>query len=342
LNRESKIENHQLPITNLQSPISIITPSYNQAAYLEQTIRSVLGQGMEGLEYIIVDGGSTDESVAIIEKYADQLAWWVSEPDKGQADAINKGFRRATGEYIAWLNSDDMYAPGAVAEAIAFLDAHPDVGLVYGNAASMDPAGRPLNDMVFADWGLPGLMAFNIICQPAVFMRRSALEAAGYLDETYHFMLDHQLWLRVAQKTKIQHVPKLGAFARHHPNAKNVAQAPGFGREALQLLAWMPSQAGLAPLFERDRPQIEAAAHRFNGRYLLDGGQPLPSIRAYLKALRLHPQTALQEGHRILFAALSLIGLGKLGEVYYRMKAKRLPKSVRSDGIENVAELYQD
>jgi len=111
--------------------VSIITPSFNQGQFLEASIRSVLEQDYPNLEYIVVDGGSKDNSVEVIKKYADRLAWWVSEKDKGHADALNKGFSHATGEILAWLNSDDMYFPGAVSEAVAVLQSHPEVGMVY-------------------------------------------------------------------------------------------------------------------------------------------------------------------------------------------------------------------
>src|SRR5512146_173069 len=122
--------------------VSIITPSYNQGRFLETTIQSVLAQDYPNLEYIIVDGGSKDESVEIIKKYQQHLTWWVSEKDKGHADALNKGFARATGEILAWLNSDDIYEPGAVSEAVAFLKEHPAVGMVYGDANLINDAGR--------------------------------------------------------------------------------------------------------------------------------------------------------------------------------------------------------
>jgi glycosyltransferase involved in cell wall biosynthesis len=122
--------------------VSIITPSYNQAHFIEETIRSVLAQDYAGIEYIIVDGGSTDGSVEIIKKYADQLTWWISEKDQGHADALNKGFAHASGEFLAWLNSDDTYYPGAVSEAVAFLRAYPDVGMVYGDADLTDCADQ--------------------------------------------------------------------------------------------------------------------------------------------------------------------------------------------------------
>ncbi|MBN1669031.1 MAG: glycosyltransferase [Anaerolineales bacterium] len=321
--------------------ISIITPSYNQAIYLEQTIRSVLAQGVPDLEYLVVDGGSRDGSRAIIERYADQLAWWVSEPDQGQAEAINKGFARANGEYIAWLNSDDLYAPGALQSAIATLDANPELGLVFGDAITFDAHGAPIRELRFADWGLPELVAFNIICQPAVIMRRSALEQAGYLDLDYHFLLDHHLWLRIARRFPIQHVQEVWAFARYHSQAKNFAQAAGFGQEALRILAWMETQPDLSQAVQQDRRRVYAMAARFNGRYLLDGGQPWAALRAYLSALFRHPATALVEWHRILFALLSGVGLRRLGQVYYRLRSQAAPVSLSAWGIETVDELYR-
>jgi glycosyltransferase involved in cell wall biosynthesis len=322
--------------------VSIITPSYNQAAFLEQTIRSVLGQGYPELEYILVDGGSTDGSLEIIQKYADQLTWWVSEPDQGQADAINKGFSRATGEIIAWLNSDDLYAPGAIVEAVKILDENPDVGLVYGNAVSFDQDGHPLNDLIFADWGLEGLAAFKIICQPAVFIRRAVLKQAGYLDENYHMMLDHQLWLRIARLTEIKHIPRLWAFARHHAGAKNVAQAPKFGEEAFRVFEWMQTQPDLAEIIKNNQSTVMAMLYRFNGRYQLDGGQAWSALKSYLRSFRFQPGIALQEWHRMVFAMLSLFGLGTLGGFYYRIQSKKLPASIRAMGIENINAIYAD
>jgi len=322
--------------------ISIVTPSYNQADFLEYTIRSVLGQGYPDLEYWIMDGGSSDGSLEIIRKYESQLAGWVSKPDKGQADAINHGLRLATGEIVAWLNSDDMYAPGVFSAVARFFEANPQIGMVYGDAASFDQDGQPLNELASEDWGLAGLVAFKIICQPAVFMRRSALEEAGYLDESYHMLLDHQLWLRIAQHSPIRHVPQMWAFARHHAQAKNVAQAPRFGEEAFQVLAWMQTQPVLAEMVARDRRTVMAMVHRFNGRYLLDGGLAWPALKAYTRSLAASPRIALQEWHRIFFAGLSLVVLGRLGRIYYRAKKIRLPGSLRKLGIENIHQLYPE
>jgi GT2 family glycosyltransferase len=300
--------------------VSIITPSYNQAAYLEQAIRSVLEQNYSPIEYIIVDGGSSDGSVEIIRKYAERLAWWVSEPDQGQAEAINKGLKQARGEIVAWLNSDDLYLPGAVAQAVQALQTQPQVGLVFGDAITIDAQGRPLKHLTFGDWGLDELMGFRIICQPAVFMRRQVLEQAGYLDTSYHYLLDHHLWLRMARLAGVLHVPQVWAAARHHPQAKNVAQAAAFGQEAFRILNWMATQPDLASHLTAHRRRIEAGAHRLNARYLLDGGLPGAALQAYARALALSPGFALQHWQRMLYAVLSLMGGRGLARIYYRWR----------------------
>jgi glycosyltransferase involved in cell wall biosynthesis len=300
--------------------VSIVTPSYNQAAFLEQTIQSVLGQEGASIEYLIVDGGSTDGSVEIIRKYADRLAWWVSERDAGQAEAINKGLQRAKGEIVGWLNSDDLYLPGAIAQAVAAFKAHPEAGLVFGDAVTIDPADREIGRLAFGDWGLDELLGFRIICQPAVFMRGAVLEQAGYLDPSYHYLLDHQLWLRIARLSPIYHVPQVWAQARHHPGAKNVAQPEGFSQETLRLLAWMETQPDLASRMAANRRRIEAGAYRLSARYLLDGGLPGRALRDYGRALRRNPGYALQHWHRMLYAVLSLLGGRKLAGIYYRFR----------------------
>ena len=309
--------------------VSIVTPSYNQASYLEQTIQSVLAQDYASIEYWIIDGGSTDPSVEIIQRYADRfsdrLVGWVSERDSGQAEAINKGLERSGGEIAAWLNSDDLYLPGAVSAAVAAFQADPDLGMVYGDAITIDQSGSPLGTLASGEWGLADLMRFRILCQPAVFLRRSVLVQAGLLDLGYHYLLDHQLWLRLARLAPIRHLPRLSAAARQHPGAKNVAQAPGFGVEALRILDWMRTQPDLAPLVEKDRRRVEAGAYRLNARYLLDGGYPGPALQSYFHALLLSPGFTLQHWHRMVYALLSLAGFRGLAGWYYRLRRDRRP-----------------
>ena len=311
--------------------VTIVTPSYNQAAFLEQTIQSVLSQEYPNLEYMIVDGGSTDGSVEIIRRYAGRLAGWVSEPDKGQAEAINKGFAQAQGEIIAWLNSDDLYLPGAVSAAVRAFERHPEAGLVYGDVVSIDGGGQTINVMTFADWGLDDLLQFNIISQPGVFIRRSILERTGFLDPGFHYLLDHHLWLRAARLAPLRYVRERWAAARFHPDAKNLNQAPGFGREADRLVDWLAQQPDFQPEWRRLERRIRAGADRMNGRYLLDGGLAREALARYLRGLARSPAMILPEWRRILFAAASLlVNVDGLRRAYLERRAKTLTREDKS------------
>ena len=303
--------------------VSIITPSFNQAAFLEQTMRSVLEQDYPRIEYMVVDGASTDHSVDIIRKYESKLAWWVSEKDSGQADAINKGFARATGEVIAWLNSDDYYLAGTVSAAVKIFEEHPKVVLVYGNMLSVDEDGKTFNTLNYKQLTLEDLLCFQIIGQPAVFMRRSALQATGGLDPTFHFMLDHYLWIRMAQQGKILHVDQTWSAARYHAEAKNIAKAAEFGRDAFRILDWANTQPELAPTLARVEHRAHASAYRVDARYLLDGGKPTSALSAWMRALFIHPPTALARMNIFVSAILNLLGLGKLRSAILRKRKAR-------------------
>ncbi len=300
--------------------VSIITPSFNQAAYLEQTIRSVIGQDYPHLEYLVVDGGSSDGSVGIIERCADKLAWWVSEKDSGQAEAINKGLRRAKGGIVAWLNSDDVYQPGAIAKAVAAFERNPDAGLVYGDLLSINSDGQPFNLQTFQSFTLNDLMAFNIIGQPTVFMRREVLEQAGTLDLSYHFLLDHHLWIRMASLAPLVYIPETLAAARFHAEAKNVARAASFGEEAFRLVRWMEGRSELEQAYRSGHARIWAGAYRLNGYYLIEGGQPLSGLASYGRAFLESPPVVIRDWKRVIFAAFSLIGLRRIREVYMRLR----------------------
>jgi len=302
--------------------VSIVTPSYNQARFLEQTIQSVLCQTYPNIEYAIVDGNSTDGSLKIIQKYKKQLAWFVSEKDRGQAEAINKGFKRVKGEFIAWLNSDDLFLPGAVEAAVRILSEYPNAAFVHGDVLAVDADGRVLNKIGYKDWGLSDLMKFRIIGQPAVFMRKSMLEKAGFLDPSYHLLLDHQLWLRLGQWGEMLYIREPWSMARFHENAKNIAQAAQFGDEAKRIVDWMSTQPGLLDLFKKNEKAIMAGAYRLSARYFLDADRPRKAFTEYWQSLKLHPGTALQEWHRILYSLLALIGLSKLKKFYLDAKVR--------------------
>ncbi|MBK8428156.1 MAG: glycosyltransferase [Lewinellaceae bacterium] len=183
-----------------------------------------------------MDGASTDGSVEIIKKYADKFAYWISEKDHGQADAINKGFARATGDIIAWLNSDDYYLQGTVHAAVKVFEENPDVVLAYGDMLAVDERGKTFNTLTYGQLSLEDLLCFQIIGQPAVFMRHSALKKTGGLNLDFHFLLDHLLWIQIAKQGRILHLNQTWSAARYHAEAKNRAKAAEFGREAFRIL----------------------------------------------------------------------------------------------------------
>jgi GT2 family glycosyltransferase len=304
-----------------------VTPSYNQGKYLEQTIRSVLEQEYARIEYLVVDGGSTDSSVEIIKKYersTSSISWWVSEKDSGQGEAINKGFARASGEIMGWLNSDDYYLPGTLSAVVNIFKENPDVLLVYGDMLAIDEHGQAINVLKYKQLSLQDLLCFQIIGQPSVFFRRAVLDKTGGLDPTFHFLLDHHLWIRIAHQGKILHVPQTWAAARYHAEAKNRAKAAEFGREAFRILAWARSQPGLADAISSVEQRAQASAHRVDARYLLDGGQPSAALKAWTRALFIHPPTALRRLNIFVSAILNLLGLEALRSLFLRSRSRRL------------------
>jgi len=201
--------------------VSIVTPSYNQQTYLEDTILSVISQDYPALEYYIVDGGSTDGSVEIIKKYADKLTGWVSEPDQGQTDAINKGFARSQGEIMAWLNSDDIYHPGAVRSAVDFFLKNPNVGMVYGDTDLIDGNGSKVGKFNAKQTNFQILMRGGVyIPQPAAFWRRDLWNQSGPLDPDFYFAMDYDLWVRFSKFSSLQYIPKVWASFRIHGEGK--------------------------------------------------------------------------------------------------------------------------
>jgi glycosyltransferase involved in cell wall biosynthesis len=204
--------------------VSIVTPSFNQARFLETTIQSVLSQSYPRLEYIIVDGGSTDGSLEIIKKYSDRLAWWVSEKDKGQTDAINKGFAHAKGDILAWLNSDDAYLPDAVASAVPFFQKYPGLGLLYGDTNFINEAGQIIGKFGAAQTNIHLLrQGYVHIPQQASFFRGDLWRSVGPLDPTFYFAMDYDLWVRIAARTQVKYVPQTWANFRLHADGKTIA-----------------------------------------------------------------------------------------------------------------------
>lgn len=205
--------------------VSIVTPSFNQARFIEATMMSVLGQDYPHIEYFVIDGGSTDGSVEIINKYADRLAGWVSEKDKGQTDAINKGFSRAKGDVLAWLNSDDIYEPGAVRKAVQYLVAHPEAGMVYADANFIDAAGKVIGRFPAAQTDYAKLRRGYVhIPQQAAFFRGDLWRKVGPLDDCFYFAMDYDLWVRLAKLAPLAYLPgEVWANFRLHGDAKTIS-----------------------------------------------------------------------------------------------------------------------
>ena len=205
--------------------VSIITPSFNQARYLEATIQSVLEQDYPHIEYIIVDGGSSDGSVDVIKKYAGRLAWWVSEQDKGQTDAINKGFNRANGEILAWLNSDDTYNPGAVSAAVKYLTENPDVAMVYADCNYINEQGGVIGKFNSAQTDHRRLREGYVhIPQQTMFFRANYWQELGPLDPSFYFAMDYDLWTRIAARAPIKYLAgQTWANFRIHTSGKTTS-----------------------------------------------------------------------------------------------------------------------
>ncbi len=204
--------------------VTVVTPSFNQASFLEETIISVLNQTYPNIEYIIMDGDSSDGSLEIIKEYASRLAHWVSEKDRGQTDAINKGFALAKGDVLAWLNSDDTLLPNAVAEAVSFLTEHSETGMVYGDANYIDEKGKIIGKFPAAETDLPRLRRGYVhIPQQASFFRRTLWEQVGPLDPEFFFAMDYDLWVRLAERTELKYLPRTWANFRLHSGAKTIS-----------------------------------------------------------------------------------------------------------------------
>ncbi len=264
--------------------VSIITPSYNHGPYIEATIQSVLSQDYPHIEYIVVDGGSQDTTIEILKRYGDCLCW-VSERDHGQADAINKGFRMAHGEILAWLNSDDTYLPGAVRLAVQYFQMHPDVSMVYGEGYHVDVEGHIIARYPTAPFDYQRLSERCFICQPTVFFRADIFRAIGLLDTHLCYCLDYEYWMRIAKCFRIGYLEAYLATSRLHMDTKTLSKRVEAHAESLNVVKrhygrvpalWLYSYAA-AYLTEKLLPNLHG---------IYRDGWAAPHVRVFLRQTR--------------------------------------------------------
>ncbi len=282
--------------------ISLVTPSYQQAAFLEATLESVLSQNYPDIEFSVRDGGSTDGSVAILERYRDRVPF-VSEKDGGQADAINRGFRTATGEVMGWLNSDDVLLPGALQAVGEAFAKDPEPVPVYGRAVYVDAEGRRPAPYLTAPWSRERLADLCFLAQPATFWRSRVFREVGELDASLHHTMDYDYWLRIAERyedRQILHLDRELAAARLHGDAKSVA---GWDRGLDEIFRLVKRRTGRVSLWWC----VAKWDHRLDGRSQVTDPHPVP-WRVYppaiLEFLRSNPPSQWLRGLRGAFRGL--------------------------------------
>lgn len=308
--------------------VSIVTPSYNQARFIEETIRSVLLQGYPDLEYIIIDGGSTDKSVEIIKKYEKWLAYWISEPDKGQSNAINKGWKLAKGDIMAYLNSDDIYMPGAVRTAAAFLSRNPDADMIYGECNIIDEHSHLKRRFKTADFKIEKVLCGGrcVIPQPSTFIRRAIIDEVGLLDVDMDMAMDLDLWVRIGLKHRIARIPAVLASARLHPGAKTLSDVSPFLPNRLAILNKTFSNSRLPKrlkaLEAKARNIMEAQAAFQHGRLALVNGDWKEAKKSFKVALT-HGQYSIKLGAATgLFCAIFKIDMEWLTRILRKQRLK--------------------
>lgn len=287
--------------------VSVVTPSYNQAAFLEETIRSVLEQDYEPIEYVVVDDGSTDGSVDIVRRYANRLAWWTAQENAGQVAAINRGFEHTSGEYMAFVNSDDTLVPGAVRTLVEALEGDPALVMVYGDSLYTDAESCETGYLPSRAWD-PGRMVRacdNHVVQPSSMWRRSAWEAAGPLNERGYYFFDFEFYLRLSALGPVRHLDVPLSTYRVHPASKTggsgVRKADDYLRFADQFLATDALPFSLRPFARQGRSSAYIAA----GDYLYDALELPRARRALWRGLATFPRNLSRRS--LSLAAKSLL-----------------------------------
>lgn len=289
--------------------VTIVTPSFNQGQYLEETIRSVLLQGYPNLEYIVIDGGSTDNSVAIIRKYEPWLSFWVSEPDQGQADAINKGFAKSTGEFLGWINSDDYLYPGVIMRVIEAFRTDGGVDMIYGDV----DYGWPEKNIVNRLFGeqiefIEMLRTIRVpIPQQGSLWRRSVIDRVGNLDARWQVVLDQEFFTRVAEKCRIRYLPIVMGFFRLHENSKSISQNRRWLSELPQMYREFFERHELQEAIKKLRDETMGAVFLTCTSIALRCGEKKLAMEYFTRAFRTDPLVLFRRYIRVKLARIMRI-----------------------------------
>ena len=271
--------------------VSVVIPSLNQAAFLEQAIESVLRQRGVQVELLVVDGGSSDGSTDIIRRHTRWLKYWTSEPDSGQSDAINKGWARASGEVLAWLNADDFYLDGALKTAEAYLDSAPSVGVVYGDCVVVDERGGEAGRQAPTpfDFATYALECNNYIPSGSAFLRREVVRAVGPLRTDLHFLMDQDYWLRCGLVTSLRAIPDTLSCFRVYPEAKTWSGGAQRAAELKRVLCGFADRDDLPEELRKARNRLRARAHVGAAARSLEAGDVWSFWRDMLTSVAYEP-----------------------------------------------------
>lgn len=307
----------------MSSPIvSVITPTYNQAAFLPETIESVLSQDYPHIDYRVIDDGSTDNTREVLAGYDGRIRWH-SHPNRGQTATINAGWRQATGDILIWLNSDDTFLPGAVSRAVDYLERHPECGIVYGDTLFTEADGTPIRRTAPQEsfnYERFVVECHNPIPQPSAFIRRRVLDRAGELDPSYYYFMDWDFWLRAGIHDRIDYVPELWSTYRLHPESKTVAQAARSAPELERMYRSYFSRSDIPELIRRREREAFANMHFNSGGYYMKGDACMAALRSGWKAVGAFPAALIRPRmlHQLLFCTWGGTALYRSGRSAYR------------------------
>ena len=299
----AELNNRKFPL------VSIVTPAYNQAAFLRDTIESVLSQDYPNIEYIVFDDGSTDETRKVLEEF-DGRVRWESHANMGQTPTINKGWKALTGDIVAWLNSDDTFLPGAIGRAAGYLLNNPGTQIVFGDTLFTEADGTPIEPsrpLPLFSYENFVVSCENPIAQPSAFIRREVIENTGLLDPYYYYFMDWDFWLRAGMRNRIDYIPELLSTYRLHSESKTVAEARKAAPELERMYRKFFARDDLPDNIRKLEKKAMANMCFTSGGYYLNGGDEKSAARMAWSALRAYPQMLLntRQIHKFIYCVFS-------------------------------------